>query len=522
MHQDEEQDFVDREMVQIREQIALEQTYSAGGLLRGFAQLFSKRYIKRVALGCFIQTMTQFAGVGVIQNFQSIFYNAVGFRGNTALLISAIYGFMGVIGQVISLTLIADKWKRTTTLWMGCLVLAINLAICMALSAEFSDGSNLAASRATIAFIFLYSCCYGIFFNSTVWVVASEILPVFLRSKALGLAAFYQRVASIVVSQITPIAMNNISWHYYAVFIATNVLSLCVHKWVLPETQGLTLEEVGVLFGDHVAAGKLNEIPAKVKVSHSEERKVHIVAGPQLYHCSAYMLPLPLSVRQIPWRTRLGSTSTTAPACPTPPITCNNLGFDWAYYSNTAQNTDTTYSNFHPASFKQVNPLYVGTTPYVGGLYQPNSENAPGPIYGSSSDLNLDYFALNHHAYIYACEAGTYQFNVPYANDAVYLWLGAKAYAGWAEANADAKTRYNQPDHIAGSASFSIDLPAGVYVPIRLVYGQAQYGGGFYFTITTPSGQVIVSNEATSSPYVVRYSCDGILAPEYPPFGQEI
>lgn len=215
------------------------------------------------------------------------------------------------------------------------------------------------------------------------------------------------------------------------------------------------------------------------------------------------------------------STTTTATACPTP-ISCNNLGFDWAYYSNPAQNTDTTYSNFHPASFKSVNPLYVGTTPYVGGLYQPTSENAPSPIYGSSTDLSLDYFALNHHGYIYACETGTYQFNIPYANDAVYLWIGAEAYAGWSEGNADAKARYNQPDHIAGSASFSITLPAGAYVPIRFVYGQAQYGGGFYFTITTPSGQVIVSNEATSSPYVVRYSCDNILAPRYPAFGQEI
>jgi hypothetical protein len=218
--------------------------------------------------------------------------------------------------------------------------------------------------------------------------------------------------------------------------------------------------------------------------------------------------------------TTVESTTTTATACPTP-ISCDNLGFDWAYYSNPAQNTDTTYSNFHPDSFKRVNPLYVGTTPYVGGLYQPGSENAPGPIYGSATDLSLDYFALNHHGYIYACETGTYQFNIPYANDAVYLWLGAKAYAGWSESNADAKARYNQPDHIAGSASFSITVPAGAYVPIRFVYGQAQYGGGFYFTITTPNGQVIASNEATASPYVVRYSCDNILAPRYPAFGQE-
>ncbi|KAM0433481.1 hypothetical protein ACHAPT_004361 [Fusarium lateritium] len=215
------------------------------------------------------------------------------------------------------------------------------------------------------------------------------------------------------------------------------------------------------------------------------------------------------------------STTTSATACPTP-VSCNNLGFDWAYYSNPAQNTDTTYSNFHPDSFKRVNPLYVGTTSYVGGLYQAGSGNAPGPIYGSTSDLDLDYFALNHHGYFYACETGTYKIDIPYANDAVYLWLGAKAYAGWTESNADAKARYNQPDHIAGRASYSIDIPAGTYVPIRFVYGQAQYGGGFYFTVTTPSGQVIVGNEEISSPYVVRYSCDNIVAPRYPAFGREI
>ncbi|KAI8660059.1 PA14 domain-containing protein [Fusarium keratoplasticum] len=104
--------------------------------------------------------------------------------------------------------------------------------------------------------------------------------------------------------------------------------------------------------------------------------------------------------------TTIESTTMTATACPTP-ITCNNLGFDWAYYSNPTQNTNTTYSNFHPDSFKK---------------------NTPGPIYGSAINLNLDYFALNHHGYIYAYETGTYQFNIPYANDAIYLWLSAKAY----------------------------------------------------------------------------------------------
>jgi hypothetical protein len=216
------------------------------------------------------------------------------------------------------------------------------------------------------------------------------------------------------------------------------------------------------------------------------------------------------------------SDPTSCPTvCPAPP-SCNNLGFDWAYYNNSAHNGDTTYSNFHPDSFKDVTALYVSTTSYVGGLYgQAGVQTPAGSIYDSNVNLNLDYFALNHHAYLYACEAGTYRINIPYANDAVYLWTGAKAYAGWTDGNADAKARYNQPDHIAGHADFNLDIPAGTYVPIRFFYGQAQYGGGFTFTVTTPSGEVIVSNEATFSPYVVRYSCDKLTAPEFPPFGRE-
>jgi hypothetical protein len=87
------------------------------------------------------------------------------------------------------------------------------LGICMALSAEFGQGStNIAGARATIAFIFLYSMTYAIFFNAASWVVASELFPFFLRSKGLGAAVFVQSVVAIVLSQVTPPALANVSW----------------------------------------------------------------------------------------------------------------------------------------------------------------------------------------------------------------------------------------------------------------------------------------------------------------------
>lgn len=153
-----------------------------------------------------------------------------------------------------------DRWRRTTTLWVGCLVLAVMLAICEALSALFSDGSNQAASRTTIAFIFLYSACFAIFFNSTMWVVCSELLPVFIRSSGLAVGTFASGVASIIISQITPVALENISWRYYNVFIAANLLGVVVYLFFLPDTKGKTLEEIGELFGDTLATAHIGDI----------------------------------------------------------------------------------------------------------------------------------------------------------------------------------------------------------------------------------------------------------------------
>ena len=56
------------------------------------------------------------SGVSVIQNYQTEFYNLVGYTGNSALLVSAIYGLMGVLGQIINITLVADKRGRKTTM----------------------------------------------------------------------------------------------------------------------------------------------------------------------------------------------------------------------------------------------------------------------------------------------------------------------------------------------------------------------------------------------------------------------
>ncbi|UPK92207.1 hypothetical protein LCI18_003142 [Fusarium solani-melongenae] len=261
-------ELVAQELVQIQEQLKREQEESGTGWGVALGAMFSRRYVRRTATAAFIV------------NYQNIFYAQVGFTGKTSLLISGVYGMMGIIGTGVYLAIVADKWPRARTLWSGSLLLAVNISLCMALSAKFGNASaetNMDGARASIAFIFIYSALFAMFFNAMIWVVPSELFPMFLRSKGLAFAVFMKSVVAIVLSQITPVALANISWRYYALFIATNTTAGVLYYFFLPETGGKTLEEIAELFGDTLATERLGEIDLDAKnaalVDEVEDRR---------------------------------------------------------------------------------------------------------------------------------------------------------------------------------------------------------------------------------------------------------
>ncbi|KAF3808160.1 High-affinity glucose transporter [Colletotrichum gloeosporioides] len=270
-------DLVGRELIQIREQILMERQQGNMNWATAIKQMFSRQYVRRTLTAAFIVTMGQLSGSSVIQNFQNIFYATVGFTGRTALLISGAYGMMGIIGQVIYLVVVADRWPRTRTLWSGSLVLSAMIALCMALSAVYGnkDNDNAAGARAAIAAIFVYSMCYAIFFNAMIWVVPSELFPFFLRTKGLAFAVATKSVTAIVLSQITPLAIASVSWRYYSLFIATNVAAAVFYFFFLPETSGKSLEEIAELFGDDLATNRLGDLDVDAKNGIGPEAELH-------------------------------------------------------------------------------------------------------------------------------------------------------------------------------------------------------------------------------------------------------
>ncbi|KAI1641779.1 GLEYA domain-containing protein [Daldinia loculata] len=235
-----------------------------------------------------------------------------------------------------------------------------------------------------------------------------------------------------------------------------------------------------------------------------------------LQNLSIFLLAsLPLSTAILPIE--------LCPSCPKPEH-CSNQGWDWAYYSNPLRNDGENYPGFRADVYKTRNPVYSGVTPWIGGqLGYTDANPDTSTFYGSPVELNSTYFALNHHAYLYACEGGTWQFDITHVDDVVFAWIGEAAVSGWTDANADAKAVWTfvGNDYHYGSASVRKDLEGNRFHPLRFVFADGQWGGVFNLTITSPSG-IIVHQSGRDSDWIVRYSCGfDTSAPRFPDFGSE-
>ena len=104
--------FVLAEAAQIHEQVQKENREAK---MVALLELFTLRYLRRAVTAIGLVCLLQLVGGSVVQSYQSILYGNLGFKGNTVLLISGCYGCMGVIGQLINMFFVSDKWPRVRT-----------------------------------------------------------------------------------------------------------------------------------------------------------------------------------------------------------------------------------------------------------------------------------------------------------------------------------------------------------------------------------------------------------------------
>lgn len=101
----------------------------------------------------------------------------------------------------------------------------------------------------------------------------SSVTGRFGREASLPLTA-----ATAFISQVTPIALQNIGWRYYILYIVCNLINALTFWAFLPETAGIPLEETDQLFGESpvfvpFSKGRTREVEGKTELERRTEKQ---------------------------------------------------------------------------------------------------------------------------------------------------------------------------------------------------------------------------------------------------------
>ena len=245
-HGDENDAWVRAEFDQIQESITFEHEHEAKSYVELFKNVSSFR---RLFIACALQASVQMTGVSAIQYYSVSIYKQIGISGNDTLKYQAINSIIALIAQFCCILFI-DKFGRRWPLILGNLGNMITFIIAAALIARFPPGmsANLGAEWGFIIMTWVYNFSFSATCGPLSWIIPAEIFDTRTRSKGVSIATMISFAFNTMIGQVTGIAIANIGWKYYLVFVVCNFTNAIFFWAFLPETAKRPLEEMNYLF----------------------------------------------------------------------------------------------------------------------------------------------------------------------------------------------------------------------------------------------------------------------------------
>ena len=203
--------------------------------------IFDSRLVKPLVIGVGIMFVQIATGINAIIYYAPTIFKNVGFNSNQDALFITI--FIGLINFLMTFVAIAfvDKGGRKPLLYIGLSGMLLSL---LALSSAFAFEVAFLNYLAIIACA-IYIVSFSMSLGPIALLLISEIFPLRYRGQAMSVAIFSNFSFNFLVTFLFPVFMAKLgSSVTFLVLAVICVISLLFVYFVVPETKGLSLEEI--------------------------------------------------------------------------------------------------------------------------------------------------------------------------------------------------------------------------------------------------------------------------------------
>ena len=200
----------------------------------------SRKYSFPIMLAFLLAFFNQLSGINFVIYYAPRIFEAAGLGKSTALLSTAGIGLVNLIFTIIGMYLI-DRAGRKRLMLYGSIGYIISLT---AVSWAFYSGAE---GYLVMIFLFAFIASHAIGQGAVIWVFISEIFPNSMRAKGQSLGTGTHWVFAALIAAVTLFFMDMFGdnpWPMFAFFAGMMVLQLLFTIFIMPETKGVSLEDL--------------------------------------------------------------------------------------------------------------------------------------------------------------------------------------------------------------------------------------------------------------------------------------
>ncbi|GFZ50526.1 hypothetical protein JCM24511_08283 [Saitozyma sp. JCM 24511] len=207
---------------------------------------------KRTMNGMMIQFLQQLNGQNFYYYYGPVFFEAAG----TSL---SSYSIQAILGGISLACVIPAMWTienvgRRKSLLIGALAQAACAIIAGLVGHFYTAAPGVSAStkqlggNILIAFAVIHVSCFSLFWGPTPWVLLGETFPLRVRPKCIALGSATNWFWNFMLSYFSPLIANDIGPLILLIFFGCLIFAFFYVFFFIPETKGISLEEVDELY----------------------------------------------------------------------------------------------------------------------------------------------------------------------------------------------------------------------------------------------------------------------------------
>src|ERR1039457_4715726 len=210
-----------------------------------FAELLRPGIRKALLIAAALAIFQQMTGASPLTFYMPIIFQQAGFKNaSDAIFQTVVLNVWDVFCTLLAMWLVERLGSRPLLL-IGISGMGTSLTLMGFFFARHATGEFV---------VVVMMLCIGFYIISLAplaWLIMSEIFPTRLRGKAMGVASIFLWASVFVSTQLVPSLSAFMDHHFHSiagvfwVFAVVCVVALIFSWYMVPETKGRTLEEIG-------------------------------------------------------------------------------------------------------------------------------------------------------------------------------------------------------------------------------------------------------------------------------------